>query len=89
MFITALMWALLVLFWVLALGFALCVTIFLIGLSREISNWWKVRKWTHREWKAQHYDSWAICAFSLMTVLAAGMSMGCIFAALAMWRNVA
>jgi hypothetical protein len=71
MFITAMMWLLLILFSLLAIGFLFCVIFCAMGI------WY------------QRNDPEMLIYFIIGTLMSAGLSTGFIFAAMAMWRNVA
>jgi len=79
MFMTAMVWAGLIIMAIIAIGFIFCAFLFLIGVIDEI------RKKIKRD---DLYDPEGLFVFSFVSFLSALVATGCIFVVLKLWGNV-
>ena len=80
MFMTAMVWAALIVMVIIAIGFVFCACLFLIGVIDEIRK--KIRR-------DDMYDPEGLFVFSFVSFLSALVATGCIFVVLRLWGHVA
>lgn len=80
MFMTAMVWAGLIIMAIIAIGFIFCACLFLIGVIDEI------RKKIKRD---DLYDPEGLLVFSFVSVLSALVATGCVIVVLKIWGHLA